>query len=55
MHFDLYRFAKNIVCTISALVIGLCPILGELKFLKNLKQQVILHVFIKNLYLKINT
>ena len=39
---------KKFVCTISAL--SRVRHLGEIKFLKNLKQQIILYVFIKNLY-----
>ena len=47
--FNFYNFAENIVCTILALVI--CAItIGELKFLKNTSWQIILHIFIKNLY-----
>ena len=46
--FIFYRFAKNVVCTISALVVSV--ILGELKFFKNLTRIIILHVFIKNLF-----
>ena len=46
-------FTKNNVRTISALVMW--AILGELKFWKNLKRQIILHVFIQNLYPTMNT
>ena len=53
LHFNFYRIAENVVCTIPALVV--CTILGELKFLKSLKRQIILHIFITNFYPQINT
>ena len=48
LHFKFYKLAKGVVCAISALVV--CAILGKLKSFKNLKRQIILHVFTNNLY-----
>ena len=50
LHIDFCRFVERFVYTISAL--SRVRHLSEIKFLKNLKQQIILHVFIKNLYAK---
>ena len=49
----IFAGSPNVVGTISALVV--CTILVNLKPLKNLKRQLIVDVFIKNSYPKINT